>query len=537
VLWPILHYRLDLAEYKLRDLTGYLRVNKHFADELHKIVEPDDVIWVHDYHLIPLAKTLRERGHKNKIGFFLHTPLPPMEILAALPSHEKLFPALCHYDLVGFQTETDAANFARYLAGECKLPSRDMRTFLANGRSVHIGVFPVGIAIDEIQRWAEAGMESNLVRRVVHSLENRTMLIGVDRLDYSKGIVPRIEAFERFLFENPEWRGRIAFLQIAPRSRVKVREYIEIEELVTAAVGRVNGSFGQADWTPIRYINQSYSRSALAALYRCARAGLVTPLRDGMNLVAKEYIASQNPDDPGVLILSRFAGAAKECTGAILINPYDTDSTAQAIAQALSMPLEERRAPLSGVHGEPEAERHRRLGQKPTGLSGICGGIGKGSATISAACGPAAANANRCAVRRTPDCRQKRSATAPRSGAARVVIGSNGSSALVHQDGMTSVPAGPSASRNAAMRPRGPPSTGRTARNEVWTSNTPPGFTPSARNCAATWARGISDLVRPCSFMVGSIARRQPRTDNRLRHHCRATKARAVATMARAAPR
>jgi trehalose 6-phosphate synthase len=344
VLWPILHYRLDLAEYKLRDLTGYLRVNKHFADELHKIVAPDDVIWVHDYHLIPLAKTLRERGHTNKIGFFLHTPLPPMEILAALPSHEQLFPALCHYDLVGFQTETDAANFARYLAGECKLPSRDMRTFLANGRSVHIGVFPVGIAIDEIQRWAEAGMESNLVRRVVHSLENRTMLIGVDRLDYSKGIVPRIEAFERFLFENPEWRGRIAFLQIAPRSRVKVREYIEVEELVTSAVGRVNGSFGQADWTPIRYINQSYSRSALAALYRCARAGLVTPLRDGMNLVAKEYIASQNPDDPGVLILSRFAGAAKECTGAILINPYDTDSTAQAIAQALSMPLEERRA-------------------------------------------------------------------------------------------------------------------------------------------------------------------------------------------------
>ena len=342
VLWPILHYRLDLAEYKLRDLTGYLRVNEHFAAELHKVIAPDDTIWVHDYHLIPLAQALRDRGHKNRIGFFLHTPLPPTEILAALPNHEKLFSTLCHYDLVGFQTETDSANFARYLTSECKFPSRDLRTFLANGRSVRIGVFPVGVDVAEIQGWAARGMDSNLVRRVVNSLNGRAMLIGVDRLDYSKGIVPRMDAFERFLFENPQWRGRVTFLQIAPRTRVKIREYIEVEGLVSATAGRVNGGFGQADWTPIRYINQSYSRSTLAALYRCARAGLVTPLRDGMNLVAKEYVAAQNRDDPGVLILSRFAGAAKECTGALLVNPYDTDSTAHAISHALSMSWEER---------------------------------------------------------------------------------------------------------------------------------------------------------------------------------------------------
>jgi trehalose 6-phosphate synthase len=342
VLWPILHYRLDLAEYTLRDLTGYLRVNDHFANELHKIIEPDDVIWVHDYHLIPLAKALRERGHRNKIGFFLHTPLPPMEILTALPNHERLFPALCQYDLVGFQTDTDSLNFARYLTHECHYASRDLQSFLADDRTMELGVFPVGISVDEITRWAERAMESNLVRRVTDSLSDRTMLIGVDRLDYSKGIVPRMDSFERFLFENPEWRGRVTFLQIAPRSRVKIREYADMEGLVSSTAGRVNGSFGQADWTPIRYVNQSYSRSALAGLYRCARAGLVTPLRDGMNLVAKEYVASQNPEDPGVLILSRFAGAAKESTGAVLVNPYDIESMAGAIAKALSMPLEER---------------------------------------------------------------------------------------------------------------------------------------------------------------------------------------------------
>ena len=343
VLWPILHYRLDLAEYTLRDLTGYLRVNEHFADELHKILRPDDVIWVHDYHLIPLAAALRERGHRNRIGFFLHIPLPPSEILTALPNHERLFPTLLHYDLVGFQTETDSLNFARYLITECKVPSRDLQVFLANGRAVQVGVFPVGVAATELQQWAERGVRSPFVRRVTDSLAGRAMIIGVDRLDYSKGIVPRMEAFERFLLANQNWRGRVTYLQIAPRSRFKIREYIEVEQQVSTTAGRINGSLGDVDWTPIRYVNQSYPRSSLAGLYRCSRVGLVTPLRDGMNLVAKEFAATQNPTDPGVLILSRFAGAAKECEGALLVNPYDTGSVADAIARALEMPLEERR--------------------------------------------------------------------------------------------------------------------------------------------------------------------------------------------------
>jgi trehalose 6-phosphate synthase len=343
VLWPILHYRLDLAEYSLRDLSGYRRVNAHFADELHKIIAPDDYLWVHDYHLIPLAEALRERGHRNRIGFFLHTPLPPTEILAALPRHQELFPALAQYDLIGFQTETDKTNFARYLVNECRLASRDLQTFLFEGKSVRLDVFPVGVNVREFRQWAERGARSSFVRHVEESLAGRTMIMGVDRLDYSKGIPARMEAFERLLISRPEWRKAVTYLQIAPRSRHKIREYMEMDELVSTTAGRINGRHGEVDWTPIRYVNRSYSRSVLAGLYRRARVGLVTPLRDGMNLVAKEYVAAQNEEDPGVLVLSRFAGAAVECKGAIIVNPYDTEAVAEALADALVMPLEERR--------------------------------------------------------------------------------------------------------------------------------------------------------------------------------------------------
>ena len=170
------------------------------------------------------------------------------------------------------------------------------------------------------------------------------MIIGVDRLDYSKGIGFRLEAFERFLAGNPEWRNNVTYLQITPKSRSAIREYADMERSVSEHIGRINGTYGEASWTPIRYVNRAHSRTALAGLYRAARAALVTPLRDGMNLVAKEYVASQDMEDPGVLILSRFAGAALECKPALLVNPYDPDAVAASIRRALSMPLEERRA-------------------------------------------------------------------------------------------------------------------------------------------------------------------------------------------------
>jgi trehalose 6-phosphate synthase len=343
VLWPILHYRLDLAEFTRRDLGGYFRVNEFFARHLEKLLRPDDVIWVHDYHLMPLARALRERGHKNKIGFFIHVPCPPPEILTALPNHEQLIPALGQYDLVGFQTAVDAANFSRYLENESNLTPVSSDSFAFGARAVRVGVFPVGVETEAFARLARRAIETQFVREVLDSLSGRAMIIGVDRLDYSKGLPERMNAFERFLNNFPDWRGKVTYLQITPRSRTGIQEYADIGRLVGEAVGRINGTYGEASWTPVRYINKAHSRTALAGLYRAARAALVTPLRDGMNLVAKEFVAAQNADDPGVLVLSRFAGAARECGAALLVNPYDPEGVAIAINRALAMPLEERR--------------------------------------------------------------------------------------------------------------------------------------------------------------------------------------------------
>ncbi len=343
VLWPILHYRLDLAEFTRRDLSGYFRVNEYFAKHLEKQLRPDDVIWVHDYHLIPFAKALRDRGHKNRIGFFIHIPFPSPEILTALPNHDRLIPALCNFDVVGFQTDVDAANFCRYVANECGLPWANGNSFHFANRTVQVGTFPVGVETVALARLARRASETAFVREVLDSLSGRAMIIGVDRLDYTKGIPERMDAFERFLAKFPDWRGKVTYLQITPRSRSGIPEYADISRKVGEAVGRINGAYGEASWTPLRYINKAHSRTALAGLYRGARVGLVTPLRDGMNLVAKEYVAAQDSEDPGVLVLSRFAGAAHECTAALLVNPYDPEGVGNAIDRALSMPIEERR--------------------------------------------------------------------------------------------------------------------------------------------------------------------------------------------------
>jgi len=352
VLWPILHYRLDLAEFARRDLSGYFKVNNHFAAELERIIEKDDLIWVHDYHLIPIAEALRCRGHNNPIGFFLHVPLPPPEILASLPNHEKLIPSLMQYDVVGFQTDGDVQNFIRYLFSECDqirqprifATSANQVTVGVNGQQTLVGSFPVGIEPPEFASIARRHAQSSLVKDLVTSLGGRNLVIGVDRLDYSKGLLQRLDAFNIFLANHSEWHGKLTYLQITPTNRVEIPEYAELQGALEAAAGRINGKYGEVSWTPIRYVNRAYSRSTLAGLYRIARVGLVTPLRDGMNLVAKEYVAAQDPDDPGVLILSRFAGAANRLRSALLVNPSDAESVATALVQALTMPLEERRA-------------------------------------------------------------------------------------------------------------------------------------------------------------------------------------------------
>jgi trehalose 6-phosphate synthase len=350
VLWPILHYRIDLAEFTRRDLSGYLRVNEHFADELSKVVLPSDLLWVHDYHFIPLGDELRKRGLTNRIGFFLHVPFPAPEFITVLPHHERLLSSLLQYDLVGFQTDGDVQNFIRYVISE--YPGSNIRVFEAtnrqvvlnqNGRQIRVGAFPVGIDTVEFEKRARRAARSSFVNEAVESLNGRTLMIGVDRLDYSKGLTQRMEAVDLFFSNWPDWRGKVTYLQIAPKSRSEIQEYLELGQALGAIAGRINGKFGEVAWTPIRYVNRAYSRTELAGLYRSARVGLVTPLRDGMNLVAKEYVAAQDANDPGVLILSRFAGAAAECRDALLVNPFDPESVASAIARALEMPLAERR--------------------------------------------------------------------------------------------------------------------------------------------------------------------------------------------------
>jgi len=350
VLWPVLHYRLDLAEFSRRDLSGYMRVNEHFADEMVKVLKPDDIVWVHDYHLIPLARALRQRGLQNRVGFFLHTPMPAPEIIAAMPNQEHLIPALADYDLVGFQTDNDAANFARYMANELGTTAHISRQLGSGSRTMRIGTFPVGVETEQFERLARRSIKTEMVRKVMGSIPG-SLMIGVDRLDYSKGIIPRLEAYERFLAANPQWHGKITYLQITPKSRSQIKEYADMEEAVNSTAGRINGTYSDASWSPMRYVNRPYNRTALAGLYRGARVGLVTPLRDGMNLVAKEYVAAQDAANPGVLILSRFAGAAAEFKeGALLVNPYDPDQVAGAIARAISMPLAERKTRHAALH-------------------------------------------------------------------------------------------------------------------------------------------------------------------------------------------
>ncbi len=364
VLWPVLHYRVDLAAFSQNDLDGYCRVNEFFAERLGTLLRPDDIVWVHDYHLILLALALRRRGHRNRIGFFLHTPLPPPDLLTALPGHESLFgEALAEFDLIGFQTDNDALNYARYLTSIVGAATRDGRDYRLGDRQFRIGVFPVGVDPGGVQRLAVEAWESPFAQDYRASLSGKIAMISIDRLDYSKGIINHCDGYERFLEKYPVWHGKAMFLQIAPQSRSEIPEYAEIDAAVSARVGHVNGRFGTVDWVPLRYVNRNHRRPEIAALLRMGRVGVVTPLRDGMNLVAKEFVAAQDPDDPGVLVLSRFAGAARELTAALLVNPYDRDCMADAMNRALIMPLDERQARHAEMLAVLEANHIRFWGQ------------------------------------------------------------------------------------------------------------------------------------------------------------------------------
>src|SRR3546814_867049 len=341
-LWPLFHYRLDLAEFTQRTWTGYQRVNALFAHRLQPFLEESDTVWVHDYHFMLLAENLRNAGCRQKIGFFLHIPWPALEVLLALPMHRHVVKALCSYDLVGFQTRGDLLCFHDYIRREAGGEVARDGTVKAFGRIFKAAAFPIGIDTEIFAQMAAESDGSKQVNRLEESLGGRDLIIGVDRLDYSKGLIKRIEAFQHLLTRYPENRGKVVFLQINPPSRSDVADYVDIRHELEAIAGHVNGTFAEYDWVPIRYLNKSFSRRVLAGFFRASRVGFVTPLRDGMNLVAKEFVAAQPAGDPGVLVLSRFAGAAQDLDGALIVNPYDVEGVAERLQEALTMPLNAR---------------------------------------------------------------------------------------------------------------------------------------------------------------------------------------------------
>ena len=341
-LWPLFHYRTDLAAYDRVYGEGYSRVNRRFAETLAPLVQPDDLIWVHDYHLIPLARELRALGVKNRIGFFLHVPWPAHQVFTTLPGHGLLAQAMFDYDLVGFQTAEYCQAFEEYVLSEAGGSQPQPGRLKAYGRSLRVGAFPIGLDAAEFAQMLKSAKARRMRDLMSAATVFRHLVVGVDRLDYSKGLEERFLGFERYLVDNPDMRREVLMLQIAPVSRESVEAYQEIRGRLDALSGRINGEFSDVDWNPFRYVNKNYRRDELAGIYGAARVGLVTPLRDGMNLVAKEFVAAQNPEDPGVLILSRFAGAARQMDQALLVNPNSPEDIADALKRAINMDKAER---------------------------------------------------------------------------------------------------------------------------------------------------------------------------------------------------
>jgi len=344
VLWPALHSRADLIRASLDDYRCYREVNAFMARGLLRFGRAHATYWIHDYHFLTLGAELRRLGVTRPLGFFLHTPWPTRCVMQGVPQHRDLVEAMLAYDLIGFQTEDDRRNFAAYVREELGHEvTDDMIASIASPRGVsRIGVFPIGIDADVFAARAAKAVTRREFGRLHASLQGVKLAIGVDRVDYSKGLENRIRAFDRMLATQPTLRGEVSLLQIAVPSRKQIPAYGQLHHDIATLVGEVNGRHGEVDWTPVRYVNRGYGQSTLAGFYREAKVGLVTPLHDGMNLVAKEYVAAQNPVDPGVLVLSEFAGAAKELDAAVLVNPHDIDGMAQALSRAFFMPVEER---------------------------------------------------------------------------------------------------------------------------------------------------------------------------------------------------
>jgi trehalose 6-phosphate synthase len=343
-LWPLCHRRLDLARWDADGYRAYRRVSRGFAEWVCLHRAPGDRVWVHDYHLMPLGAELRRQGHDGPIGFFLHVPFPPREIFAALPWARELVETLAAYDLIGFQTTRDWWNFCDFAVHELDAVVTERGDLDSPRAHWRTGVHPIGIDPDDFASMAAAAPDRRGGRPRGSGDGARRRLVGVDRLDCTKGVPERLRAFETLLAEDESARRRLQLTQVSAPSRETLPHYVDLEREVEEIVGRINARFGDLEHAPVCLVDRSLGQAVLAALYRHADVGLVTPLADGMSLVAKEYVAAQDPADPGVLVLSRFAGAAELLEDALPVNPHDVPGMAATIRTALAMPLDERRA-------------------------------------------------------------------------------------------------------------------------------------------------------------------------------------------------
>jgi len=338
-LWPLYHDQVRTPEFHRAWWRSYQEVNERFAKITAETLGPDDLAWVQDYHLQLVPEMLRKLKPKTPIGFFLHIPFPPLELFGHLPWRRELLEGLLGADVIGFQTRGGAQNFLRcvrrfttaHVTGD---------TVQRGERTIHVDAFPISIDFDQYDAIARSDEVQAKVKRLIKRMSGRRILLGVDRLDYTKGIDKRLKAFEGFLGRRENAARDVAFIQIAVPSREDVGEYADMRADIEQLVGRINGQHGEAGRTPIHYLYRSVSPLDLSAYYSAADVMMVTPLRDGMNLVAKEYVASRTNGD-GALILSEFTGAARELRTALLVNPYDVDSTITSIEEALDMSPED----------------------------------------------------------------------------------------------------------------------------------------------------------------------------------------------------
>jgi trehalose 6-phosphate synthase len=341
MLWPLFHGRVGQPAFHRSDLAMYLEVNTLYAQALKTLLKADDTVWVHDYQLITCGAALREAGVKNRIGFFLHIPFPPPFLFETLPQGEQLLRSFAAYDVIGVQTQDDADNLNACLA---------RAHIVARAEPFAIGIDP-----DLYAKAAAAADGSEDQLRLEGSLGGRALILGVDRLDYTKGLPERFRGFAQLLRRYPEHCKHVTFLQVAPVSRGDVAQYRTLKRELDGLAGKINGEFAEFDYVPLRYLNTAIARDTLAGFYRRAAVGLVTPLRDGMNLVAKEYVAAQDARTPGALVLSRFAGAASAMQGALMVNPYDPDEIADALHAALKLGVAERRTRWRSMNAAVQA--------------------------------------------------------------------------------------------------------------------------------------------------------------------------------------